>query len=56
MIEADNVTEVMSVSVFANILIFLLFNRFDMLQGLQGRSGHYHCMGLRRFRHKAALG
>jgi len=39
MIEVDNVTEVMSVSVFANILIFLLFNRFDMLRASRGVLG-----------------
>ena len=39
MIEVDNVTEVMSVSVFANILIFLLFNRFDMLRASKGVLG-----------------
>jgi len=33
---AGNVTEIMSVSVFANILIFLLFNRFDMLRASKG--------------------
>jgi hypothetical protein len=39
MIEVDNVTEVMSVSVFDNILIFLLFNRFDMLRASKGVLG-----------------
>jgi hypothetical protein len=39
MTEVDNVTEVMSVSVFANILIFLLFNRFDMLRASKGVLG-----------------
>ncbi|MRR18685.1 hypothetical protein EG827_00690 [bacterium] len=39
MIEVDNVTEVMSVSVFTNILIFLLFNRFDMLRASKGVLG-----------------
>lgn len=39
MAEVDNVTEVMSVSVFANILIFLLFNRFDMLRASKGVLG-----------------
>lgn len=39
MIEVDNVTEVMSVSVFANIFIFLLFNRFDMLSSVKGVLG-----------------
>lgn len=37
--EADKVTEVMSVSVFANIAIFLLFNRFDMLRASKGVLG-----------------
>lgn len=39
MTEVDNVTEVMSVSVFANIVIFLLFNRFDMLRASKGVLG-----------------
>ncbi len=39
MIEADNVTEIMSVSVFANIFIFLLFNRLDMLSSVRGVLG-----------------
>jgi len=39
MIEVDNVTEILSVSVFANILIFLLFNRFDMLRASKGVLG-----------------
>ncbi len=39
MIEADRVTEVMSVSVFTNIVIFLLFNRFDMLRASKGVLG-----------------
>lgn len=37
--ESDKVTEVMSVSVFANIAIFLLFNRFDMLRASKGVLG-----------------
>jgi heme/copper-type cytochrome/quinol oxidase subunit 2 len=36
---ADNVTEIMSVSVFTNIIIFLLFNRFDMLRSSKGVLG-----------------
>lgn len=39
MIEVDKVTEVMSISVFANIVIFLLFNRFDMLRASKGVLG-----------------
>lgn len=39
MIEVDNVTEIMSVSVFANIFIFLLFNRLDMLRSVKGVLG-----------------
>ncbi|MFN2313064.1 MAG: hypothetical protein ABR531_01315, partial [Bacteroidales bacterium] len=39
MIEVDRVTEVMSISVFANIVIFLLFNRFDMLRASKGVLG-----------------
>jgi hypothetical protein len=35
----DNVTEVMSVSVFANIIIFLVFNRLDMLRSSKGVLG-----------------
>jgi hypothetical protein len=36
---ADNVTEILSVSVFANIIIFLVFNRFDMLRASKGVLG-----------------
>ena len=36
---ADNVTEIMSVSVFTNIIIFLLFNRLDMLRASKGVLG-----------------
>ncbi|MGB8358670.1 MAG: hypothetical protein WCD55_08645 [Bacteroidales bacterium] len=36
---ADNVTEIMSVSVFSNIIIFLVFNRFDMLRASKGVLG-----------------
>ena len=39
MIETDKVTEVMSISVFANIFIFLLFNRLDMLRASKGVVG-----------------
>jgi hypothetical protein len=39
MIEADRVSEVMSISVFANIVIFLLFNRLDMLRASKGVLG-----------------
>lgn len=38
-IETGKTTEVMSVSVFSNILIFLLFNRFDMLGASKGVLG-----------------
>jgi len=37
--ETGKTTEVMSVAVFSNILIFLLFNRFDMLQASKGVLG-----------------
>jgi hypothetical protein len=36
---ADNVTEIMSVAVFSNILIFLAFNRLDMLRASKGVLG-----------------
>ncbi len=39
MIEVDKVSEVMSISVFSNILIFLLFNRLDMLRSSKGVLG-----------------
>ena len=39
MIAADNLTEVMSVSVFSNIFVFLLFNRLDMLRASKGVLG-----------------
>lgn len=39
MTEANNVTEIMSVAVFANIIIFLLFNRLDMLRASRGVIG-----------------
>jgi len=39
MIEVDNVTEIMSVAVFTNIFIFLLFNRLDMLSSVKGVLG-----------------
>ena len=37
--ETGKVTEVMSVSVFSNIIIFLIFNRFDMLRASKGVLG-----------------
>lgn len=37
--ETGKVTEVMSVSVFFNIVIFLIFNRFDMLRASKGVLG-----------------
>lgn len=37
--EAGNVSEVMSISVFANIIIFLVFNRLDMLRASKGVLG-----------------
>ncbi len=37
--ETGKTTEVMSVAVFSNILIFLFFNRFDMLQASKGVLG-----------------
>jgi hypothetical protein len=37
--EAGNITEIMSVSVFANIIIFLIFNRLDMLRASRGVLG-----------------
>ena len=37
--DADNISEIMSVSVFANIIIFLLFNHFDMLRSSKGVLG-----------------
>ncbi|MDF1558737.1 MAG: hypothetical protein P1P83_00880 [Bacteroidales bacterium] len=37
--EAGNVSEVMSISVFANIIIFLIFNRLDMLRAAKGVLG-----------------
>ncbi len=37
--DAGNITEIMSVSVFANIIIFLIFNRFDMLRASKGVLG-----------------
>lgn len=36
---ADNVTEIMSVAVFSNIIIFLIFNRLDMLRASKGVLG-----------------
>ncbi len=38
-VEAGNITSIMSIAVFANIIIFLLFNRFDMLRALKGVLG-----------------
>ena len=37
--ETGKTTEVMSVAVFSNILIFLFFNRFDMLRASKGVLG-----------------
>ena len=37
--DAGNISEIMSVSVFCNIIIFLLFNRFDMLRATKGVLG-----------------
>lgn len=37
--DADNITEIMSVCVFANIVIFLIFNRFEMLRASKGVLG-----------------
>ncbi|MCU0377670.1 MAG: hypothetical protein MUC78_05365 [Bacteroidales bacterium] len=37
--ETGKTTEVMSVSVFSNIFIFLFFNRFDMLGASKGVLG-----------------
>ena len=39
MSEVGNVTEIMSVSVFMNIIIFLVFNRLDMLRASKGVLG-----------------
>mgnify|MGYP000926501256 len=36
---AGNISEIMSVSVFSNIIIFLLFNRLDMLRASRGVLG-----------------
>jgi hypothetical protein len=36
---AGNISEIMSVSVFANIIIFLVFNRLDMLRASKGVLG-----------------
>ena len=37
--DIGNFTEIMSVSVFANIIIFLIFNRLDMLRASKGVLG-----------------
>jgi len=37
--DADNISEIMSVCVFANIIIFLIFNRFEMLRASKGVLG-----------------
>lgn len=37
--EAGNITEIMSVSVFTNIVVFLFFNRLDMLRASKGVLG-----------------
>lgn len=36
---AGNISSIMSVCVFANIIIFLIFNRFDMLRASKGVVG-----------------
>jgi len=36
---AGNISEIMSVSVFFNVVIFLLFNRLDMLRACRGVLG-----------------
>jgi hypothetical protein len=38
-ITLGNLTEIMSVAVFSNIIIFLLFNRLDMLNASKGVLG-----------------
>lgn len=38
-INAGNLAQIMSVSVFANIIIFLIFNHFDMLRASKGVLG-----------------
>ena len=37
--EADVITHMISLSVFSNLLIFLLFNHFDMLKAAKGVLG-----------------
>lgn len=37
--ESGNITRIMSVSVFLNIIIFLIFNKMDMLKALKGVLG-----------------
>ena len=37
--DAGNITSIMSVCVFSNIIAFLLFNRFDMLRASRGVLG-----------------
>lgn len=37
--DAGNVSQIMSVCVFSNIIIFLLFNRFEMLRASKGVLG-----------------
>ncbi len=37
--ELGNLSEILSVSVFANIVIFLIFNKFDMLMASRGVLG-----------------
>lgn len=37
--EAGNITSIMSVCVFSNIVIFLIFNHFDMLRASRGVLG-----------------
>lgn len=38
-VTAGNLTQIMSVAVFSNIIIFLLFNRLDMLSASKGVLG-----------------
>ncbi|HUW93435.1 MAG TPA: hypothetical protein VMV74_09735 [Bacteroidales bacterium] len=37
--DAGNIARIMSVAVFSNIIIFLVFNRLDMLKALKGVLG-----------------
>jgi hypothetical protein len=51
----DNISEIMSVCVFSNIIIFLLFNRFDMLRASKGVLGDNNCVGFHGLRDQAFL-